>query len=84
MVDIFTLSLALSVVQLREVDLSDTKLCKEQLYTILETIVSTLSLTSLQVSSLSSLANVSSYLLSRSMSCLVRTDLQWTNLSSNS
>jgi len=77
-------TLAQGLVMLREVDLSDTNLSKEQLDTILETIAKTpnISLTSLRLSSLSSLANVSPSLLSRSMSCLVRADLQWTNLSS--
>ena len=48
--------LVLGVVQLGEVDLSDTKLSKEQLDTLLETIASTtdLSLISLRMSSLSS------------------------------
>jgi len=77
-------SLAQGVVHLREVDLSDTKLCKEQLDSLLEQIDSTtrLSLTSLRLSSLSSLANVSSSLISSSLSRLTLADLQWTNLSS--
>jgi len=77
--------LALGVVNLSEVDLSDTKLSEAQLETLLETIASaaTLSLTSIRLSSVSSLANLSPSLLSRSVSRLVRVDLQWTNLTSS-
>ena len=77
--------LALGVVKLREVDLGGTKLVKEQLDTLLETITSTtpLLLTSLGLSSLSNLATVSSSLLSSSVSRLVRADLHWTNLTSS-
>jgi len=76
--------LAHGVVNLSEVDLSDTKLSETQLVSLLETIasVASLSLTSIRLSSVSSLANVSPSLLSRSVSRLVRVDVQWTNLSS--
>jgi len=77
--------LALGVVNLSEVDLSDTKLSETQLESLFETIASaaTLSLTSIRLSSVTSLARVSPSLLSRSVSRLVRVDLQWTDLSSS-
>merc|ERR1711909_153992 len=77
--------LALGVVNLIEVDLSDTKLSETQLESLFETIASaaTLSLTSIRLSSVTSLARVSPSLLSRSVSRLVRVDLQWTDLSSS-
>eukprot|EP00092_Neocalanus_flemingeri_P019061 GFUD01020649.1.p1 GENE.GFUD01020649.1~~GFUD01020649.1.p1 ORF type:complete len:464 (+),score=152.03 GFUD01020649.1:72-1463(+) len=76
--------LAQSLVKLKEVDLGGTKLSKEQLDTLLESIANTtpLHLTSLGMYSLSSLAFVSSSLISRSLSRLARADLHWTNLTS--
>jgi len=76
--------LANGVVNLKEVDLSDTKLSKEQLNALLEKVAEAevLTLTYIRLASVSSLASVSPSLLSRSVPRLARADLQWTSLSS--